>query len=293
MEEIAQPNPKCVYKNLPPEQLSFVRTFFNTHRQKTHEIEGINWQYFDSQTNGPALLLLHGGFADFSMWIHQITAFEADYRVIAPTCPVMPNATMAVYTRALKSILDAACVDRLNMMGYSEGGLIAQCFLREQSHQIDKAVLAHTFYPTPKNKYYRLDFNLFRILPAPFTEWIFRAFAQPDKEELKAKTDWQTWFRAYFKELKANLTKPLILTHIDLMMDFVRLYSFHPEDLDNWEGDLLITVSADDVVMPYFEGMRRLYPMAKSHIFEESLGAHSIALISPEIFNQRIQKFFA
>jgi len=293
MKETAQPNPKCVYKNLPPEQLSFVRTFFNTHRQETIEIEGVKWQYYDSQTEGPNLLLLHGGFADYSMWIHQITAFDRDFRVITPTCPVLPDATMAAYADALRIILDEAGVDRMSLMGYSEGGLIAQCFLREQAHRIDKAVLAHTFYPTPENKYYRFDFNLFRVLPAPLTEWIFRAFAQPDKEELQADTEWQAWFRAYFKELKSNLTKSQILTHIDLMMDFVRQYSFHPEDLGNWDGDLLITVSADDVVMPYFEGMRRLYPMAESHIFEEGLGAHSIALISPEIFNQRIQKFFA
>ena len=77
------------------------------------------------------------------------------------------------------------------------------------------------------------------------------------------------------------------------MMDFVRNYAFHHKDLTHWDGELLITVSADDVVMPYFEGMRQLYPMAESYIFEQGLGAHSVALISPEIFNQRIQKFFA
>jgi hypothetical protein len=75
------------------------------------------------------------------------------------------------------------------------------------------------------------------------------------------------------------------------MIDFVRNYSFKPDDLEKWDGNLIITVSADDVVFPYFEGMKSLYPMAETHVFEAGLGAHSIALISPDIFNQTIRNF--
>lgn len=198
---------------------------------------------------------------------------------------------MAVYVQALTAILDAEGVDRLSMMGYSEGGLIAQCFLRAQAQRIERAILAHTFCPTPENKYYRYDFNLFRILPAPITTWLFGTFAQPDKEELQADTLWQSWFRAYFKDLITHLNKENILTQIDLMIDFVREYQFTAEDLSEWGGKLLITVSADDVIYPYFDGMKKLYPMAETHTFEAGLGAHSIALIFLEVFNQRIREF--
>jgi len=279
------------YKQLPEDQRALAQNFQESHPQKMIQIEDLTWRYFDSETMGPALLLLHGGFADFSMWMHQIREFEQDFRVFAPTCPILPHATMSVYTHALKAILEASNVGNVNVMGYSEGGLVAQCFLRDNSHHIESAVLAHTFYPTPESKYYRYDFNLFRILPAPLTEWIFRAFAQPDQEELAADTEWQAWFRAYFKELKSKLTKGIILTHIDLMIDFVRNYSFKPDDLAKWDGNLLITVSADDVVYPYFKGMKRLYPMAETHVFDAGLGAHSIALISPDNFNQTIRNF--
>lgn len=279
------------FRGLPGEQRELIRVFFQNHQQKSLQVGEVTWHYFDSETRGPALLLLHGGFADFSMWIHQIIAFEKDFRVIAPTCPVLPEATMASYTDALVMILDAERIRRFNLMGYSEGGLVAQCLLREAASRIDKAILAHTFHPNPEIKYYRYDFNLFRILPAPFTTMIFRMFAQPDKEELASQTEWQTWFRAYFKALKGSLTKPLILTHIDLMIDFVRRSHFLPEDLQDWPGQYLITVSADDAVFSYFDGMKNLYPKAITHIFPAGLGAHSIALISPKVFNQRIRQF--
>lgn len=280
------------FTKLPSNQKAFIRAFQNSGAQKSFVINGIPWNYYDSQTNGPVLLLLHGGFADYSMWMHQIMAFKSDFRVIAPTCPPFPKATMQIYAKALGEIVRVEKIERLNIMGYSEGGLIAQCFLREQQAHIDKAIFAHTFFPTPKNKYYQFDFKLFRMLPAPLTTFIFRFFAQPDKEELAAETPWQAWFRAYFKELKSKLTKPLILTHIDLMMDFVRNYSFNPDDLTSWNGRLLITVARDDVVFQYFDGLNAIYPFAEIHIFEEGLGAHSIALISPKIFNQRIRAFF-
>jgi len=284
-------NPMRFYAHLPELQLNFVQDFFETHLQKALQIDQTTWRYFDSETEGPVLLLLHGGFADFSMWIHQITAFETGFHVIAPTCPVLVNATVQAYVDGLVSILNAEGVDRLNLMGYSEGGLIAQCFLRAQRRRIDKAILAHTFFPTPDNRYYKSNFNVFRILPAPLTEWLFRSFAQPDKEESEADAVWKDWYLLYFDSLKARLTKPVILTHIDLMMDFVRHYEFHPDDLKDWDGNLLLTVSADDIVLKYYEGMKSLYPMAETHVFNPGLGAHSIALISPDTFNQRIGEF--
>lgn len=255
-------------------------------------IDGVTWEYFDSESDGPALLLLHGGYADFDMWIHQITEFEKEYRVIAPTCPVLPEATMKAYSNALSQILSNENIQRLNVMGYSEGGLIAQCFLRNNLTKVDNAILAHTFYPSEEVSYYRHDFTVFRILPAFLTEAIFRIFARPDKEELQHdSTEWLEWYKGYFKELKSRLTKEKIVTHIDLMMDFVRNYEFHADDLASWKGDMLITVAGDDVVLKYFEGMKQRYPNAESHMFPKGLGAHSLGLITPQVFNQRIREF--
>jgi pimeloyl-ACP methyl ester carboxylesterase len=280
------------YATLPEAQRSFVADFAASHPQKRREVDGVTWSYFDSGQGSEVLLLLHGGYTDFDMWIHQIVAFEGDYRIIAPTCPVLPEATVQVYVDALRAILSAEAIGRLHVMGYSEGGLIAQCFLREHADAIDKAILAHTFYPSSESTYYSKDFTLFRKLPAAQTEWIFRALAQPDEEELHPDdTQCLAWFKCYFKDLKRRLTKDKILTHIDLMSDFVRNYSFAPEDLAGWDGDMLITVSEDDTVRSYVAGLQRLYSDADVHVFRAGLGAHSVALISPQVFNRRIRAF--
>jgi pimeloyl-ACP methyl ester carboxylesterase len=280
------------YSTIPSAQKEFIRDFEESHSQKSLRINGVTWEYFDSEKGKEVLLLLHGGYAYFDMWIHQILAFEKDYRIIAPTCPVLPDAKMKEYSHALYTILGAENINKVNVMGYSEGGLIAQCFLRDYSAIVNKAILAHTFYPSSEITYYRYNFTLFRVLPSFLTELIFRLFARPDKEELHHdSTEWLEWYKGYFKELKSKLTKGTIITHIDLMIDFVRNYNFHADDLSSWKGKMLITVSEDDTVLKYFDGLKRLYPHAEYHMFRKGLGAHSIALISPEIFNQRIREF--
>ena len=75
------------------------------------------------------------------------------------------------------------------------------------------------------------------------------------------------------------------------MIDFVRNYRFQVGDLPTWKGQMLLTVAEDDIVVKYFDGLKSLYPNAEYHVFEKGLGAHSLALISPQIFNQRIREF--
>ncbi len=280
------------YATIPETQKEVLRDFDLSHPQKILDVNGVVWSYFDSATDGEVLLLLHGGYADFKMWIHQIMAFEGEYRVIAPTCPALPDATMKAYSQALYAILKEERVSKLHMMGYSEGGLIAQCFLRDHPAMVDKVILAHTFYPSSQSRYARGGFRIFKIMPAFLTEWLFRTLARPDEEELQSDlSEWLAWFKGYFKELKHNLTKGTIITHIELMKDFVKNYHFEPGDVSDWDGDMLITVSADDVVLEYFDGLKRLYPRAEHHMFPRGLGAHSIALISPGVFNRRIRAF--
>lgn len=280
------------YSKIPESQKKYLEDFEEKHSEKSLEINGVRWQYLDSEEGQEVLLLLHGGYVDYTMWIHQIVEFESTYRVIAPTCPVLPDAKMGEYSAALSKILEVENIAKINMMGYSEGGLIAQCFLRNNPTIVDKVISGHTFYPSRESRYYKYDFGLFRSMPAFLTEMLFKLLAKPDKEEIEHNsTEWLEWYQGWFRELKSKLTKDLIITHIDLMMDFVRNYEFDAGDLSEWAGQMLITVSEDDIVFNYFDGMKQLYPQAEYHMFEKGLGEHSLALITPAVFNQRIAEF--
>jgi len=39
---------------------------------------------------------------------------------------------------------------------------------------------------------------------------------------------------------------------------------------------MLITVSEDDIVLRFFEGLKDLYPKAEQHVFPEGMGTHPL-----------------
>ena len=110
-------------------QKKFIEDFEESHSQKNLRVNGVTCKYFDSEKGKKVLLLLHGGFAYFDMWIHQIVEFEKDCRIIAPSCPVLPDAKMKEYSNALYTILKAENINKVNVMGYSEGELTVQVFI--------------------------------------------------------------------------------------------------------------------------------------------------------------------
>ena len=173
------------YAQIPESQKKYIEDFEKAHSEKSLDVNGVTWKYYDSEDGKEVLLLLHGGFVDYTMWIHQIVEFESTYRIIAPTCPILPEAKMEKYSEALSKILKAEYINKVKLMGYSEGGIMAQCFLRDNPRIVDKAVLGHTFYPSTESRYYKYDFGLFRIMPALLTEMLFKLLAKPDKEEIE------------------------------------------------------------------------------------------------------------
>lgn len=88
--------------------------------------------------SGPALVLLHGIGSGSQSWRAQISAFSADYRVIAwdapgygGSDPLPGDDPPAVnYAGALWGLLEALDVSRAHIVGHSLGAIIAASFCR-------------------------------------------------------------------------------------------------------------------------------------------------------------------
>jgi pimeloyl-ACP methyl ester carboxylesterase len=130
------------YAQIPESQKKYIEDFEKTYSEKSLDVNGVRWQYFDSEDGKEVLLMLHVGYVDYTMWIHQIVEFERANRIIAPTCPALPDASMKKYSEALSEILKAENINKINLIGYSEGGLIAQCFLRDNPIRINSTFAA-------------------------------------------------------------------------------------------------------------------------------------------------------
>ena len=131
--------------------------------------------------DGPPLVLAHGWSFDGEMnFFTIIPELSQRYRVIVPdhrnhgkSDRIRGPFDIEDLATALGGILTALGYDRVNLLGYSMGGMAAQIFAHQHPERVDHLILAGTAaYPIDR----------FRIL-ARVAFWLARAFARVSKKE--------------------------------------------------------------------------------------------------------------
>jgi pimeloyl-ACP methyl ester carboxylesterase len=100
----------------------------------------------DEAGDGPALVLLHAGIADRTMWTdHLVPLGEAGFRAVAPDMPGFGSAPVAKHENApwndVLRTMDALSVERAAMVGCSFGGAIALCVALTAPERVSALVL--------------------------------------------------------------------------------------------------------------------------------------------------------
>ncbi len=154
--------------------------------------------YFSERGSGSPLLLVHGLMVTGEMFDPVIEHFATQHRVIVPDLRghgrsrgLPPPYTAAQLASDLSRLLDHLGIDSTAVLGYSQGGAIAQQLVLDHPKQCDRLVLACTY-----------AFNM-----ATFREWLeghlapllirllsLRRFAklisQATKQLNKERTNW-------------------------------------------------------------------------------------------------------
>jgi 3-oxoadipate enol-lactonase len=101
--------------------------------------------YWESTGGGPALLLIHAGIADHSMWDDDVPAFAASHRVVTYDCRGYGRSAStdaAFSNRAdIAALLDHLEIERAAVLGISRGGQIALDFTLEYPARVAALVL--------------------------------------------------------------------------------------------------------------------------------------------------------
>jgi 3-oxoadipate enol-lactonase len=154
--------------------------------------------YFTERGSGSPLLLVHGLMVTGEMFNPVIEHFAARHRVIVPDLRghgrsrgLPPPYTAAQLASDLARLLDHLGIDSTAVLGYSQGGAIAQQLVLDHPKRCDRLVLACTYafnMATPRE---RLEGHLapllIRVLSLRrFAKLISQATKQLDKE----RADW-------------------------------------------------------------------------------------------------------
>lgn len=125
----------------------------------TITIDGARVAYRRAGTEGPPVVLLHGGGIDDAdlSWRHAIDDLAADHQVYAPDWPGYGDSpdrddhSTAAYTRLLESFLDRVVPDEpVALAGISMGGAAALGYALEKPERVNRLVLVGSYGLGPR-----------------------------------------------------------------------------------------------------------------------------------------------
>jgi pimeloyl-ACP methyl ester carboxylesterase len=269
-----------IYARVPAEQVERLKEFRFTHKRKHLIVDGAEWEYISCGRGEQALLLLPGGLAVGESAFPLITAFEKEYRIIAPSYAL--SLTMTGLCDGIAHILETEGVNRAHVLGGSYGGLVAQYFVRKYPDKARSLILSHTFLMTPKfEKPLQIADKLSRVTPRSlFVPLLKLRLNKLLLSTLRAAKhpEFEFW-RAYLNEaIVSNRFDEVAVHQNRVLLDLARQPQFTPEDLKAWRGGILIIDSDDDPAIPAKdrELLRNTYPQAQTHTFHGAGHASSI-----------------
>jgi len=119
------------------------------HAQSTPIVTAL---FVEQSGAGPPLLLIHGLMVSGAMYRGVVPAFATHYRVIVPDLRghgrsgALPEPySVEQLARDLAQLLDELQVDAAHVLGYSQGGVVAQQFARDYPRRVRGLILGCTY----------------------------------------------------------------------------------------------------------------------------------------------------
>ena len=155
--------------------------------------------YFTERGSGPPVLLVHGLMVSGEMFEPVVNYLASRHRVIVPdlrghgmSSTLGPPYTVAQLAADLSRLLDHLRINSTAVIGYSQGGAIAQQLVLDHPEQCNRVVLACTYAFNMATFHERLEGHfaplLIRLLG--MERFAKLAVSQGAKELTKERSDW-------------------------------------------------------------------------------------------------------
>jgi pimeloyl-ACP methyl ester carboxylesterase len=269
-----------IYARVPPEQVARLKAFRRAHPYKQLTVGDTEWQYISCGRGEQTLLLLPGALSVGESTFPLMTAFENEYRIIAPSYAL--SLTMRGLCEGLSRILETEVINEVHVCGGSYGGLVAQYFVRQYPLKVRSLILSHTFILTQRYaKPLWVAGKLFPALPQSlFVPVLKLRLDRILLSTLRARNHPEAEFwRAYLNEaIASDWLKQVFIHQNRCLLDLTHQPAFTPDDLKQWPGKILIIESADDPAIPPRDRalLKSTYPQSQVHTFADAGHASSI-----------------
>lgn len=244
-------------------------------------------KYFSAGDGTDGMLLLAGSLGSCETMATLLAQAVPGRRILVPEYPAVN--TVEECLCGIDQILQKEKVRNLAVYGASFGGLIAQCWVRRRPDMVTHLILSGAGFPEPSRA--RTNQRFVRLLPI-IPERLIQVLLKIALHFMVRDTSVQgkVWRKEYGK-LIARIRRPDVESRYRIAIDFDQNYRFMDSDLSQWPGKILILEGSADRVAgkKIREGLRRLYPQAKIHTFEEA--GHSAMLTHTNEWLKIISEF--
>jgi pimeloyl-ACP methyl ester carboxylesterase len=219
--------------------------------------------YYETYGAGPPVLVLHGGLGSIEDMRYQIRALAANHLVVAvdsrghgrSTDSDAPLSYVLMADDMLK-LLDEMSIDRVNLVGWSDGGIIGLDLAMHHPDRIRRLVVIGANYQVDGLRYKPILGP--KIPPPPWN-----------------KPDWAHWPEFYRKVIVMWQTQP----HYTL------------EELRMIKAPTLVMTGEFDAIEPWHSKLlAKNIAAGREDIIKG--GAHSVLYREPEIVNSHMLSFF-
>jgi len=269
-----------IYEEVPREQVARLKEFRHTHPYKQLIVGDTKWEYISCGQGEQTLLLLPGALSVGESTFPFITAFENEYRIIAPSYAL--SLSMTGLCEGVSHILETEDLSQAHVFGGSYGGLVAQYFVRQYPAKARSLILSHTFVLSPKlAKPLRLAGMVVPVFPKSLFAPILKLrLNKLLLSKLRAANHPEAEFwRAYLNEaIASDLLKEVFIHQNKCLLELAQQSQFTPDELKAWPGRVLIIESEDDPAIPARDRalLKSTYPKAQVHTFRDAGHASSI-----------------
>tara|TARA_B100000780_G_scaffold257897_1_gene207965 strand:+ start:134 stop:751 length:618 start_codon:yes stop_codon:yes gene_type:complete len=116
---------------------------------------GTHYQVFGASKKGQqnTLVFIHGVGLDLNLWQHQVAGLKADYQIITYNLlghGLSPHAShdinLASLARQLLQLLQHLQLERVHLIGFSLGGLVARVFATEYNQRLTSLTIMNSVF---------------------------------------------------------------------------------------------------------------------------------------------------
>jgi len=273
-----------IYAKVDERHRSTLRSFRRENELKCITVDASAWNYLMTGEGDRTVVFLHGMGGGYDIWWQQINYFKGDYRIISMTYPPIP--TLSKLSAGIVAILDKEKIGRVNIVGSSLGGYLAQYLVKNYPDRIEKAVFANTF---PPNHMIAETVGKRKIILPLLPEWmVMRNLKQTTAKAIYPASGHSELVRAYMMEQAHGMMKKAqFVARFKCVLDYFEAPDIHDLKLPT----LIIEADNDPLVEKELrEMLKATYPTAPVATIRQK--GHFPYLNAPDDYHRILEQFF-